>query len=238
MGIARSAARAAAKRLVPGGMKAAPQMSQAFVREVLERAIDGVGPIKGAAAQADQRLKEAGGDQAAAIAALIEGHVRTAGAQGFATNMGGLMTAAVAIPANISGLALLQCHLVAGIAHLRGYDLTDRKVRNAVLACMLGEKVNDELVRTGALPATPMGLATSPVHDAGLDQRIAQEVTTELLSRVGGKRVASMAARRIPLLGGGVGAVGDGWSTRQVGRYAERELRPRGRLAGHVIKHA
>ena len=54
---------------------------------------------------------------------MIEDHVRYAGAQGFATNLGGLVTAAVAIPANITGLALIQCRLVACIAHLRGYDL-------------------------------------------------------------------------------------------------------------------
>jgi hypothetical protein len=151
-----------------------------------------------------------------------------AGAQGFLTNLGGLLTATIAIPANISGLALLQCHLVAGIAHLRGYDLADGRVRNAVLACLLGEDTVGDLVRSGSLPATPMGMATSPVHDPGLDQRIAREVMTELFGRVGGRRMATSVARRVPLLGGGIGAVSDGWSTYRVGRYAERELRPRG----------
>ncbi len=226
--LARGAARAATKHLVPAGSRIAPQLSSRFVREVLERAIDGAGPYRGAAAQADVRLREADGDPAIASSALIDGHVRVAGAQGFVTNLGGLVTAALSIPANASGLALLQCHLVAGIAHLRGYDLDDRRVRNAVLACLLGEDTVNKLVRSGALPATPMGLATSPVHDAGLDQRIAQEVTTELISRVGGRRMATVVGRRIPLLGGGVGAVGDGWTTYKVGRYAERELLPRG----------
>lgn len=231
MGIARGAAWTAAKSLVPAGARLAPQLSYGFVREVLERAIDGGGPFRGAAAQADARLAEANGDDAVAVSALIDGHVRVAGVQGFVTNLGGLVTAAIALPANISGLALLQCHLVAGVAHLRGYDLADRRVRNAVLACLLDEDTVDNLVRSGALPATPMGLATSPVHDKGIDQRIAQEVTTELLGRVGGRRIAAVVGRRIPLLGGGVGAVGNGWSTYRVGRYAERELRPRRRSA-------
>ena len=169
---------------------------------------------------------------AAAVSALIDGHVRTAGLQGFVTNLGGLVTAAIAIPANISGLALLQCHLIAGIAHLRGYDLDDRRTRNAIIACMLGEDTVDDLVKKGVLPATPMGLATSPVHDVELDQRMGQEVATELIARVGGRRLATSVGRRIPLLGGGIGAVGDGWSTRKVGQYAERELRARGRTSG------
>ena len=70
---------------------------------------------------------------------VIENHVRYAGAQGFVTNLGGLATAAVALPTNITGLALIQCRMVAGIAHLRGYDLDDPRVRNAILACILGE---------------------------------------------------------------------------------------------------
>ncbi len=230
MGMARGAARTAAMALVPVGMRLAPQLSSAFVREVLERAIDGVGPFRGAAAHAEQRLQTAGGDRPVAVSALIDGHVRAAGVQGFVTNLGGVVTATVALPANVSGLALLQCHLVAGIGSLHGYDLADGRVRNAVLACLLGEDTVTALVQRGTLPATPMGLATSPVHDAELDRRLAQEVTTELLGRIGGRRVAATVARRVPLLGGGVGALGDGWSTYRAGRYAERELRPRGHV--------
>lgn len=230
MGKARGAAMTAAKVLVPAGMRFAPQLGSTFVREVLERAIDGAGPYKGAASHADARLREANGDVSIAVSALIDGHVRAAGVQGFVTNLGGLVTAAVAIPANISGLALLQCHLVAAIAHLRGYDLADRRTRNAIIACMLGEDTVTDLVRRGTLPATPMGLATSPVHDTELDKRMAQEVAGELVARIAGRRLAVTVGRRIPLLGGGVGAVGDGWMTYRIGRYAERELRPRGRV--------
>ena len=43
------------------------------------------------------------------------------------------MTVAITIPANITGLALIQCRMIAGIAHLRGYDLDDPRVRNAIL---------------------------------------------------------------------------------------------------------
>ena len=225
MGLARSAARG----LVPLGLRFAPQVGVGLVRELLTRAIDGVGPYRGAAAAAEAELKEAAGDREAAVAGLIDRHVRAAGVQGFVTNLGGLVTMAITIPANVSGLALLQCHLVAAIAHLHGYDLRDPRVRNAVLACLLGPNTLRELVRSGRLPSSPMGLATSPAHDPALDTTVAQEVTSELFGRVGGRRMATTAVRRVPLLGGGVGAVGDGFSTYRVGRYAERELRPRPR---------
>ncbi len=110
----------------------APTLTTSFVHEALAKAISGAGPLPGAAAAADKHLAERG-DVDKAIHDLIESHVRYAGLQGFATNLGGLVTMAVTVPANISGLALIQCHMVAGIAHLRGYDLDDRRVRNAIL---------------------------------------------------------------------------------------------------------
>lgn len=219
--------RTAAKALVPVARKTAPVLTSSYVREILERAIDGTGPFKGAAATADSRLVQAKGDVEAAVQELIDAHIRMAGVQGFLTNLGGAITLPVMIPANVTGLALLQCHLVAGIAHLRGYDLDDDRVRNAILACLLGEDGVSGLVRKKRLPSTPMALATSPVHDPQLAKRIGTFVTAELVSKVTGRRAALMVGRRVPLLGGGVGAVADGISTYQVGSYAERELRDR-----------
>jgi hypothetical protein len=204
----------------------APGLTAAFVREALHRAIHGVGPLPPAAAAADKQLREQKGDVDRAVHEVIENHIRYAGAQGFLTNLGGLATMTYMVPANITGLALVQCRMVAGIAHLRGYDLGDPRVRNAVLVSMLGESAVAELVRAQRLPAPPMALATAPAHDPGLDRVISAAVAAELVAKVAGKRVAGSAARRIPLVGGLVGAGADGYVTWQVGRYADRELLP------------
>jgi hypothetical protein len=217
------------KALAPQMQRMAPELTSNFVREALSRAIDGVGPLPGAARAADKQLQEQRGDVDAAIHEVIENHVRYAGGQGFATNIGGLMTAAITIPANIAGLAMLQSRMVAGIAHLRGYALDDPRVRNAVLTCMLGEDTVRSLVRKKKLPAPPMAIATAPTHDPALDQVIAAEVTSELLTKVAGKRVATTVGRRVPVVGGLVGAGADGFSTWKIGRYADRELLPRPR---------
>jgi uncharacterized protein (DUF697 family) len=217
------------KALAPLGVKVAPRQASGFVRQVLELAIDGFGRYPGAVTSGERRLKETGGDVEQAIHDAIEYHVRMAGVQGFVTNLGGVITLAVTIPANVAGLAVLQCHMVATIAHLRGYDLDDARVRNAVLACMLGEDTVNDLVRSKRLPSSPMGIATAPAHDPGLDQRIAVEVTQELIAKVGGRRIATSVGRRVPVVGGGIGAVTDGFSTWRVGRYADKALLSRGR---------
>lgn len=221
------AARVAGRVLAPIARRRAPAMAAGFVRQAFDRAVDGVGPLPGAAAAADRKRRQRGGNADAAVRALIDSHVRLAGLEGFLTNLGGLTTMAVAIPTNISGLALLQCHLVGGIAHLRGYDLDDPRVRNAVLACMLGEDSVRSLVRGRRLPTSPMAIATALAYDAELDLKIAGEVAAELIGRVAGKRTIAAVGRRTPLIGGGVGAVADAYATYRVGTYAARELRPR-----------
>ncbi len=220
---------AVGKQLAPRIAGLAPGLTTAFVREALSRAIHGIGPLPPAAAAADKQLREQKGDVERAVHEVIENHVRLAGAQGFVTNLGGLVTAALTIPANITGLALLQTRMVAGIAHLRGYDLDDPRVRNAILVTLLGEDVVGDLVKSRKLPAPPMALATAPAHDAGIDQVISGVVASDLITRVAGKRLATTIGRRVPLVGGVVGMGADGYATWKVGRYADRELLPRAR---------
>jgi hypothetical protein len=215
------------KHLIPHLSGMAPDVTTSFVREALHRAIHGVGPFPPAAKAADEQLREQRGNVDRAVGEVIENHVRFAGAQGFLTNIGGLMTAAVMIPANITGLALIECRMIAGIAHLRGYDLDDPRVRNAILTCMLGEEHVNKLVKQRKLPAPPMALATAPAHDPHLDRIISAEAASELITRVAGKRLALSVSRRVPVLGGLVGAGADGYATWKVGRYADREFLPR-----------
>ena len=216
-------------QLVPRLRELAPGLTSGFVREALNRAIDGIGPLAPAADAADKQLAEQKGDVDRAIHEVIENNVRIAGAQGFATNLGGLITMAVAIPANISGLAIIQCRMVAGIAHLRGHDLSDPRVRNATMALLLGEDQLADMVRQKKIPTTPMALATAPAHDPTLDGVIAAVVATDMITRIAGKRVVTTVGRRIPVVGGVVGASADGFATWKIGRYADRELLPRRR---------
>ena len=66
------------------------------------------------------------------------------------------------IPANITGLALIQCRMVAGIAHLRGYDLEDPRVRNAILVTILGEDAVNALVKRRKTPGAADGAGHRP----------------------------------------------------------------------------
>ena len=199
MSLTSRAASRATSQLAPKITELAPGLTTTFVREALHRAISGVGPLPPAAKAAEAQLKEQKGNRERAVHEVIENHVRYAGAQGFVTNIGGIVTMALTIPANVSGLALIQCRMIAGIAHLRGYDLDDPRVRNAILTCLLGEDTVNAMIKKKKLPAPPMALATAPVNDPELDRLLSAEVASELITKVAGKRIAVTVGRRVPI---------------------------------------
>ena len=201
-----------------------PQVASGFVRGVLDKAIDGIGPLPSVAEYAGGRLAAHGGQVEKAVSAAIRSHVSMAGVQGFVTNIGGIALAPATVPANVVGVTLVQCHLAASIAWLRGYDLEDPRVRNAILMVMLGKEAVKEMIADRRLPSTPMVIATSPVHDPALDVAIAKSVTGELVGRTLGRRALMLAGKKVPLLGGAVGAGADGFVTYLVGSYAQSEL--------------
>lgn len=211
---------------------ARPQAAGGVLRRVLELAIDGYGRLPGAKASAARQLQRSGGSVDTAIESLIDFHVRLASAQGFVTNLGGAAVLPVAVPANLTGVAVVQVRMVAAIAHLRGYDLNDNRVRTALVMCLLGGEQIVKLIKEGKLPTSPLAVATAPVFDPDLDQRVAQEVVSDLAGRVGGKNLALVMTKRIPLVGGGIGAVMDAAATHQIGRYAKSELPRRRALSG------
>ena len=230
MSVTSKAAGMASKQLAPRIGELAPGLTTSFVREALHRAIVGVGPLPPASKAAEAQLREQKGNVDKAVHEVIENHVRYAAAQGFVTNVGGLVTIAITIPTNITGLALIQCRMIAGIAHLRGYDLDDPRVRNAILCCMIGEDAVNSMVKKRLLPAPPMALATAPLHDPDLDKVISSQVAAELVSKVAGKQLVTTIGRRIPIAGGFFGMGADAYVTWKIGRYADRELLPRARL--------
>lgn len=204
-----------------------PHLASGYVRTMLDKAIDGIGPLPAVPATAGARLAKYGGDVEAAVASALRNHTAFAGAQGFVTNLGGIAVAPVSLPANVVGVTLVQCHLVATIAFLRGYEVEDPRVRNAILACLLGPDSVKELIKKKQLPSRPMALATASVHDPALDEWIAKEVTGELVGRTIGRRAVMIASKKIPLISGAVGAGADGYLTWRIGQYATTELKDR-----------
>jgi uncharacterized protein (DUF697 family) len=224
MASAQEVGRRIATAISPVANLVTAQGAGGALRQVLEIAIDGYGRLPSAKAAAARHLQKQAGSADEAISSIIDHHVRLASAQGFVTNIGGLAMLPIAIPANITGVATVQVRMVAAIAHLRGYDLNDNRVRTALVMCLMGGEQVAEHIAEGTLPTSPLAVATAPIFDPELDRLVAEEVLTDLAARIGGKNVALAIVKRVPLMGGGVSAVMDGIATYQIGRYASGEL--------------
>lgn len=191
--------------------------------QLLEIAIEGRAKLPGARAAA-RSLLEQRRDPEVAITWLINQHVALAGGQGFLTNWGGLLVSIVTIPANMAAATFLQARMVAGIAHLRGYELRDPRVRTAILMVMLGSSATASLVAKGVLPSSAAAVATAPVFDPQLDNAVSKALFDHTMNQVSGKRLGVWVGKRIPFVGGGVGAAVDGWATHAIARHALAEF--------------
>ncbi len=148
-----------------------------------------------------------------------------AGAAGFVTNIGGLMTLPIAIPANLAGTTAVQMRLIARIAAARGYDTQSEEVKTFVFACLLGNAAADVLKDVGLRLGTRVGQRalrlSGPVLSGSVLQRLNHTIGGRLLARFGAQGAFS-ATKVIPVVSGLIGGGLDAASTRVVGLMAKR----------------
>ncbi|MDR1213143.1 MAG: EcsC family protein [Propionibacteriaceae bacterium] len=205
------------------GPRVAPQTFSDWFWRLVGLSLDGTVGLPSAQRTTDRALQRHQRIDPA-IKSLVRRHVVLASAQGFVTNLGGGLAAVVGMPANLAGVIMVQTRLIGCVTHLHGYDLDDPRVRTAIVMCLLGEKELKRHIQRGSLPAAPLAVATAPVHDLELSHQVARHVLSQFVSEVGSGGVISFVVRRTPILGGGVGAVGDAKATARVARCARAHL--------------
>ncbi|MDR2975434.1 MAG: hypothetical protein LBV00_12135 [Propionibacteriaceae bacterium] len=215
--------------------KVAPALSSTMIR-LMDIAIDGFGVFPGAKKTAGKVLQRKQ-DVALAVDGIIHSHTAMAAAQGVAANLGGIVSAIIGTPINITGIVTVQIRMVACIAHLYGYDIDDPRVRTALAMCLLGERELERQISDGRLPTTPLTVATSPIYDPALHTTVAERVLSNILSEAAGKGIVTAIGRKAPLIGGGVGGAADGLDTYMVSRCVRKHLVPRRmmEMAGYQV---
>lgn len=132
------------------------------------------------------------------------------------------------LPANIAGFYVLATRMVAGIALIRGYDLTRPEVRTAIMLALVGADSEDLLAKAGVTSGgrlAQVALQRLPrtavmMINKGVGFRLATQVGSRTLSRFG---------RLVPVAGGVVGAGLDGYLMDRIADHARTEF-PRAAL--------
>lgn len=203
------------------GMVGSTAMS--LVQMLLQSGIDGRGPLESAEEVAKQALASEGSVEAA-VSKVASSHMRLAAAEGFVTGLGGFVMLPVALPANVAGFYLLATRQSAAIAHLRGYDLDDQRIRSAVLLSLVGSE-GDQILQTAgaAVPGGKMARAATSQLPGPALMIVNKAVGFRLLTQVS-KRSLTRLGKAIPLAGGFIGAGLDALLIRSMAQHAEHEF--------------
>jgi len=112
--------------------------------------------------------------------------------------------------------------MIGSIAHIRGYDLADERVRTLVIAAIAGDATVSEVTkRIGSDFATRAGKAAVQRVPGKVLIEINKKIGFRLLTKSGTTGVVNLS-KVVPVLGGVVGGAVDGTSTRAVGAIATR----------------
>ncbi len=172
---------------------------------------------------ADSYMKSCGNDPEKAIDSLINWQTGKASAAGFVTNLGGLMVLPVSIPANLATTLMIQLRMIAAVAHLRGYDITDDRVRTLAYICLTGSGsatlLQEFSVSLGTKLTTQMIMKIS----GATLTKINQAVGFRLITKAGSTGLINLT-KLVPFLGGVVGGTFDGVVTKGIGGVAKQSF--------------
>ena len=144
-----------------------------------------------------------------------------AGVASFATNVGGVLTLPIALPANLLSVAALQLRLIAKIASARGYDPCSNEVRMLALVCLTGSAALDILKDAGIQIGMKLGEKAISQIATETILKINQTVGFRLLTKTGSQGAVNLT-KFVPFIGGFVAGTVDALSTKAVGEVAKQ----------------
>ena len=197
------------------------KLGSALTKQLMVVVDEGVGPLSGSVAYAENRRAQFG-DAEKAIKRIVAETTASSGMAGFVTGLGGLFTLPVTLPANITGQAILNARMVGAIAHLRGWDLTDEVVRHGVLITIAGGTPNAVLAEFGVTVARKSAEAAIRRLPQVVLREINKKVGFMLVAKYGTKRSVVTLTKLVPGVGGVVGGAVDATFTRLVARVAKK----------------
>ena len=124
---------------------------EGLVRWILDKAVQGIGPLPSASDLADEYRRKTYANDAERVQALIRWAVAKNVATGFVSGLGGALTLPVTIPGSLAASLAIQAPMVGAIAEIYGHDSKDDPVRTAMLLCMLGNAMEDVVRQAGVV---------------------------------------------------------------------------------------
>ncbi len=155
------------------------------------------------------------------VDSLISWHVRGAAAVGFTCSVGGLTTSAVTIPANLASSLALQFNMIRAIALMYGFKASDARVKMLVFAALLGDAALETMRTAGIQVTSKMGMKALAKVPGRVLIDFNKMVGFRFITKAGETGAINLV-KWVPLLGGVVGGVVDGFGTKKAGQAAKK----------------
>ena len=190
-----------------------------LIKQLTGVGIEGVIGFPGARAVA-----KSNGDVEAAVDAVVRQHLVGGAAGGFLTSLGGFLTMVVAIPANVFEFYVQATRMTAAVAHLRGHDLADPRIRTAVLLSLVGSDSSDILAKAGVSVGTSAALNVAGKNLPKSALMVIQKAVGFRILRSVGERLFARVGKLVPIAGGVFGAGIDLAMMKRIGDQARAEF--------------
>lgn len=142
---------------------------------------------------------------------------------GFITNLGGIITLPVTIPANVGSVMYVQMRMIACAAYMAGYDVHTDQVQTLVYACLAGVSVM-EVAKKAGIKIGQKGLENFIDKIPGkVLIAINQKVGFRMLTKFG-ETGAINIGKAIPVVGGVIGGGFDFIDTKFIGNRAYNQF--------------
>ncbi len=197
-----------------------------IVNTVIDKAIEGIGPLASAETLAGEYLHDRTySGNSHRIDSLINWETSKNFTSGFLTSLGGLIT----LPLNISGALgaswVIQARMAAAIAVINGHSIYEDRVRTLVLLSLVGDSLK-EIVKTAGVQ---IGNKLTEQVLRQIPGRVLIEINKmvgfRLVTKAGEKGIVNLL-KIVPLLGGIVGGACDASTCIAVGKTASSLFLP------------
>lgn len=155
------------------------------------------------------------------IASLINNQCKISAISGGLSNIGGIITLPIALPANITSVLYLQLKMIAAIAVLCGYDPRNDRVKTILLLCLFTDSIKDICKKKGIDFTTKMGYQIINKIPGKVLKSINKAIGIKLLTKYGAKGFINLS-KIVPVAGAVLAASLDFLSTKKIGDYTRK----------------
>jgi hypothetical protein len=204
-------------------------ISQETMKKILnfayEKAINGIPEISFDSAYklAEDYKKGYPNDLEKQIDSFINWQCKIAALSGISTGLGGFITMAVTLPANITTVLAIQLRMITTIALLCGYDVKNDKVKILVYCCLVKQSFEDIIKSIGVKFAEKYSIKLIQRIPYDVIKVINKYVGMKLITKFGQKGLINLG-KLVPFVGCFLGATIDWTSTKAIGVYSKNQL--------------